>query len=175
MYNPTDRFFQILNLAARLHRDHFRKDKHKTPYISHLYGVATMLASVTDDEDVVIAGLMHDSLEDVPDYTYDDLVVDCGERVAQLVRNVTEEKSMPYRERKLAYLDHLRNSDSDSLLISVADKLHNALSFATMLDDHKHEGHYILYKEVLKIAEEKIDKNSKGWDLVERLKRELEK
>ena len=173
-YIPTERFFQAVNLSSRLHRDHVRKDEHKTPYASHVFGVAMLLASVTDDEDIIIAGLMHDTLEDVEGYAYDDLVRDCGDRVATLVQNVTEDKTLPYKKRKIKYLEHLKTCSPDSVILSVADKLHNSLSFKHMLDDHKHEGHYILYNEVLKIAQEKIDKNSKGWELVERLREEIE-
>lgn len=173
MYKPTKRFFNTVNIASRLHRNQVRKDKEETPYISHLFGVAMLLADVTEDEDVVLAGLMHDTLEDVPDYTYENLLKDCGARVADFVKNVTEEKHLPYKERKMAYLSNIKESDNQSLIISVADKLHNAMSFHSMNNNHKHDGHFILYKEILKIAESKIDKKSKEWDLVKKLKEEL--
>lgn len=155
MIVPSEKLLKSIDLASHLHRDQNRHDAVNTPYISHLFGVAILLASQTDDEDIVIAGIMHDSLEDVPEYTYDDLARDCGERVADIVRGVTENKSLPYKERKLAYIDHLRTGMIESLMVSVADKLHNARSLHTMPVEKQHNGHMILYNEVLKIARER--------------------
>lgn len=164
-----ERLIKTINLASQLHDGQHRRDAEKTPYISHLVGAALLVSSVTTDEDIIAAALMHDSLEDVPDYTYEDLAEDCGERVAEIVKNVTEDKSLPYAERKRAYLEHLQNSDADSVLVSVADKIHNALSFENMEDKHKHNGHFIIYAEVLKIAKSKIPQDHKYYPLVERL------
>ncbi len=172
---PSERLLKAIDLATHLHRDQTRHDNVNTPYISHLFGVAMLLSSVIDNksidynEDVIIAGLMHDALEDVPEYTYDDLSRDCGERVADIVRGVTEDKSLPYRERKLAYLEHLRTGMIESLLVSVADKLHNARSYHTMPVEKQHNGHMILYNEVLKIARERISDNSVDYILVKEL------
>ena len=88
--NSTPSLDEAIKLASHLHRNQTRNDNNKTPYISHLMSVAMILTHVTDDKDIVIAGLMHDSLEDVPHYTYDMLVEDCGKRVADIVKHVTE-------------------------------------------------------------------------------------
>ena len=156
MYSPSDRLLKAIDLSTHLHRDQTRHDDKNTPYISHLFGVALLLSSQTDDEDIIIAGLMHDSLEDVPEYTYDDLVSDCGERVAEIVRGVTEDKSLPYKERKIEYLEHLRVGMIESVWVSLADKIHNARSYHTLPIERQHGGHMILYNEVLKIAIERI-------------------
>jgi len=107
--------------------------------------VATLLGHVTDDEDTIIAGLMHDALEDVAGYTYDQLVSDCGPRVAEIVKHVTEpldpnkdeEDQLPWLERKEAYLQVLRSGGIESALVSAADKIHNTESF---LSDARKEG-----------------------------------
>lgn len=180
----TSRINDALKLASHLHRDHVRKDKQLTPYISHLVAVAMMLREVTDDEDIIIAGLMHDSLEDVPSYTYDMLVTDCGKRVADIVSHVTEpldankgeNEQLPWLTRKEKYLENLRNGGAESALVSTCDKIHNTESF---MSDMLHEKEEFLerfhsslqnkvwfHEEVLFIVEEKLGKNH---ILVERL------
>lgn len=135
--NLTPRLNASISLAAHLHRNQFRKDTRRTPYVSHLYAVAVLISSVTDDEDIIIAGLMHDSLEDVKDYSYDLLVRDCGPRVASIVLSVTEpldanksdDEQLPWLTRKEAYLERLRNGTVESAIVSCADKIHNTESF----------------------------------------------
>lgn len=141
----TPRIDEAIKLASRLHRSQNRNDGEKTPYISHLMSVAILVSSVTDDEDVIIAGLMHDALEDVPRYSYENLIEDCGKRVADIVSHVTEpldankteDEQLPWLKRKEAYLQVLRNGDATSALVSCADKIHNTESF---LHDFKQEG-----------------------------------
>jgi len=106
-------------------------------------GVAFLLSSVTDDEDVIIAGMLHDSLEDVKGYTYEKLVRDCGERVATIVAHVTEpldaNKSvfdqLPWLTRKEMYLKRLEEGSIESILVSCADKIHNTESFLKAFQD----------------------------------------
>lgn len=154
----SDNIINTLSLASHLHRNHTRHDDRDTPYISHLAAVSMYLQCVTDDENIIMAGIMHDSIEDVPDYTYDDLVRDCGVRVADIVSSVTENKSLPYKEMKLDYINKVRNSGPETLLISLADKLHNAKSLSTMPADKIHKGHLWLYEEILKLSKDKIEK-----------------
>lgn len=133
----TPRLNEAIKLSSHLHRNQNRKDEYNTPYISHLYSVAVLISSVTEDEDVIIAGLMHDALEDVPHYTYDDLVKDFGERVATIVSHVTEpldankeeDDQLPWLERKELYLKVLKEGGLESAMVSAADKIHNTESF----------------------------------------------
>jgi (p)ppGpp synthase/HD superfamily hydrolase len=104
-----------------------------------------ILSSATEDEDTIVAGLMHDSLEDVPLYTYERLLEDCGERVAEIVKHVTEpldankgdDEQLPWLLRKEKYLENLRSGGVESALVSTADKIHNTESF---LEDVIREG-----------------------------------
>lgn len=126
-----------IKLASRLHRDQVRNDSARTPYISHLIAVAMLIREATEDENVIIAGLMHDSLEDVNGYSYEKLVEDCGEKVANIVKHVTEPldaskssyEQLPWLTRKEAYLATLREGGKESALVSVCDKIHNARCF----------------------------------------------
>lgn len=175
---------KAIKLACHLHRNQVRKDEFHTPYVSHLFAVSALLSSVTSDEDIIIAGLMHDSLEDVPQYTYDKLVADFGTRVADIVTHVTEpldankseDEQLPWLERKEAYLAVLRSGGVESALVSCADKIHNTESF---LDDVAREGEEFLsrfessirnkvefHQKVLDIVREKLGAEH---DLVKRL------
>ncbi len=142
----TPRIDEAIKLASRLHYGQVRNDAKRTPYVSHLMSVAVILSEVTTDEDVIIAGLMHDSLEDVPHYTYEKLVEDCGVRVAEIVKYVTEpldatkvaSEQLPWLERKEAYLEVLRQGGTESAMVSSADKIHNTESF--IRDIEKEDG-----------------------------------
>jgi (p)ppGpp synthase/HD superfamily hydrolase len=133
----TSRINSAIKLASHLHRHQTRKDINNTPYVSHLMSVGMILATATDNEDVIIAGLMHDSLEDVPRYTYEKLVEDCGLVVADIVKHVTEPldankleiEQLPWLTRKERYLENLRNGGTESAMVSAADKIHNTESF----------------------------------------------
>jgi (p)ppGpp synthase/HD superfamily hydrolase len=181
----TSRINEAIKLASHLHRNQIRKDELNTPYVSHLFSVAMILSSATDDEDIIIAGLMHDSLEDVPRYTYDMLVSDCGERVALTVKHVTEpldankmdNEQLPWLTRKEEYIKNLQAGRVESAMVSAADKIHNTESFLT---DIRLSGDVFLSKfssslrnklwfheQVFLIVEEKLGGNNV---LVERLK-----
>lgn len=174
----TDTINKTIKLASHLHRHQVRNDLQKTPYSSHLVSVAMLVESVTSDEDIIVAALMHDSLEDVPGYTYEQLVNDCGERVAQIVLGVTEpldankslHEQLPWLTRKEMYLDKLRNGTIESILVACADKIHNIESF---LIDYKAEGEAFnakfgssirnriwFHEQVLEIVEQKLEKNN---------------
>ena len=84
------------------------------------------------DEDQAIAGLLHDALEDCGPEHEKVISANWGEQVAKIVRDCTDGvpdndgKKLDWHTRKRRYLEHLRAVDSDSLLVSGCDKLHNA-------------------------------------------------
>jgi len=132
---------KAINVAAEKHLGQIRKGD-GLPYIIHPFGVAWILANYTVDEDVIVAGLLHDVLEDVKGYYFDDLRNDFGERVAQIVKAVSEDKDpnvkwdekATWEERKHKYLAHLRTADDAALLVSIADKVHNLQSMKSAYD-----------------------------------------
>ncbi len=142
----TPRLEKAIRTAAILHKEQFRKDG--TPYFSHPYSVAVILSEYTDDEDI-ISGLMHDTIEDVEGYTYEKLKDSFGKRVADIVEGVTQErwpghKETPRPERIKMYeemlqrdLDKIERAGPDSVLVSGADKIHNLLS---IMEGAKNEG-----------------------------------
>ena len=125
---------RALAVAARCHAGQTRKDD-PTPYIAHPVAVAMIVSDFTTDEDVVVAALLHDVLEDVPPSVYSaaDMTAEFGERVTEMVRGVSEEKAAgqetpPWRVRKEGYLAQLADDSPECLLISAGDKIHNLRS-----------------------------------------------
>ncbi len=133
MINYTDRLDSALRRAAWAHE---KSGQHRKgtdiPYIIHPVGVMIIASSVTDDEDALIACLMHDVLEDVDSDVYDKdkMSEEFGERVVAIVLNVTkDETEKDWRKRSEAYLRYLEYDASDeALIVSASDKIHNLLS-----------------------------------------------
>lgn len=113
--------------ALATHANQVRKGT-AIPYASHLLAVSSLVLEHGGDEDQAIAGLLHDSIEDQgvsPALLRDRF----GERVARIVVDCTDadiQPKPPWRQRKERYLAHLEHVAVDSLLVSAADKLHNA-------------------------------------------------
>lgn len=126
---PNGPFIRALTFAIRAHGDQRRKGG-DIPYVAHLLGVASLVLEAGGDEDMAIAGLLHDTIEDT-DTTALELEDHFGERVATIVEACTdahEQPKPPWRERKEHYLSRLESSETsmDVLVVSRADKLHNA-------------------------------------------------
>ncbi len=134
----TDSFNQALEYAARLHLGQKRKGT-DIPYMSHLLATAVTVMEHGQDEDEVIAALLHDAAEDAGGRkTLEYIRNKFGDRVADIVEHCSdafEEKKPPWEERKKAYIKGLKKVEDPSiLLVSIADKLHNARS---ILKDYK--------------------------------------
>lgn len=121
----TSRLEHAMRVAAHYHDGQYRKDKIRMPYVSHVFAVATLVSNFTNDEDIIIAAMLHDTIEDTA-MKAEELKELFGERVLSLVENVSEPKgSRSWKERKDIYIEKLREGSDDALLIAVADKLHN--------------------------------------------------
>lgn len=122
------RIEQAIRAAAVLHQGQNRKGRAPYPYVTHCFAVACILADYTTDEDTIIAGLLHDTLEDT-DYTSEELESDFGARVRDIVLGVTEDRDVTvWTERKESYFSSLKNAPQESFMVSVADKIHNMRS-----------------------------------------------
>lgn len=122
------RFDCALVYAAQLHRCQRRKGS-DIPYITHLLAVASLVGEHGGSEDAVIAGLLHDAVEDQGGRPVLETIRGLfGERVAGIVSacsDTDQSPKPPWLERKRAYLAHMSDLDGDALLVSAADKLHN--------------------------------------------------
>ncbi len=135
----TRRYDEALAYAAELHRGQQRNGT-GIPYLSHLLATSSLVCEAGGSEDEAIAGLLHDTLEDQGHRTsFEEIAARFGGEAARIVRACSDtevQPKPPWRQRKQAYLDHLRHADVPVLRVSLADKLHNARSIATDLRAH---------------------------------------
>ncbi|MBW2017581.1 MAG: bifunctional (p)ppGpp synthetase/guanosine-3',5'-bis(diphosphate) 3'-pyrophosphohydrolase [Deltaproteobacteria bacterium] len=118
-----------IELACRAHRDQVRKGT-DLPYISHPFGVALLLCRAGCDEEMIAAGILHDTVEDTR-VTLDEIRKTFGNRVGDIVEGCSEpEKSRPWEERKAHTIRFLKDAPLDIKIVSCADKLHNLRSIA---------------------------------------------
>lgn len=139
----TERFESALIYAVRLHATQKRKGN-GSPYVSHLLAVTALVLEAGGDEDLAIAALLHDAVEDQGGVkTLEEIRRRFGERVAATVDGCSDTYVMPkppWRERKEKYLQHLPQASEDVRLVSLADKIHNARS---ILQGFREEGHRV--------------------------------
>ena len=117
------RLEQAVAFALEAHGGAKRKGKER-PYILHPLEVLTIVAGLTEDEDVQIGAVLHDTVEDTGT-SVDEIRTLFGERVASLVSSESEDKSKSWEERKKTTIDHLRQESREVKLICLGDKLSN--------------------------------------------------
>ncbi len=142
MINYTPRLDKALRRAAWAHEQAGQHRKGTDiPYIIHPVAVMMIASNVTSDEDILIACLMHDVLEDVDNHIYSqaDMRSEFGDRVTEIVKDITKDgATTDWHERSKAYLNHLANKASDeAVIVSASDKIHNLLS---IIEDYKEVG-----------------------------------
>jgi (p)ppGpp synthase/HD superfamily hydrolase len=127
----TEKFEQALQYATRLHATQVRKGK-EIPYISHLLAVTSIVLENGGGEEEAIAALLHDAAEDQGGVaTLAEIKKLFGDAVASIVADCTDawtQPKPPWRVRKEQYIHHLSAVSPAVLLVSSADKLHNARS-----------------------------------------------
>lgn len=135
-----ERFNRAFLFAAKHHKGQARK-KSTIPYIAHLIGVAGSVLEAGGDEDLAIAALLHDVVEDCGGKKMLAKVRHkFGKRVARIVDGCTDTYLDPkpeWRKRKEDYIRHLKDADADTRLVSAADKLNNVRS---ILADYREMG-----------------------------------
>ena len=114
------------HFAAFQHRQQRRKGAEANPYINHPLHVASILANevAIHDVDVLVAALLHDTVEDT-DASIADIQEHFGDAVAKLVAEVSDDKSLPKKERKAAQIAHAPHVSRGAKLIKIADKASN--------------------------------------------------
>ena len=130
----TEQFVSALDYAVRLHDGQMRKGT-DIPYVSHLLAVAALVMESGGDQDETIAALLHDAVEDCGGRpVLNEIRSRFGDRVADIVDGCTDaytEPKPPWKARKEQYLHHLEDASESILLVSNADKLHNARAILT--------------------------------------------
>lgn len=138
----SPRFAQAVAYAAHWHDGQVRKGT-TIPYICHPLAVAASILEAGGDEDVAIAGLLHDVAEDCGgEARLIEIRAEFGDRVERIVRACSDSLApdprtkAPWRERKERHLEELRTADSDVIIVTAADKLGNARALVTDLRVH---------------------------------------
>ena len=113
-----------IEFATKAHEGQFRKGTRR-PYIVHPREVAEIVSTMTDDEEIISAALLHDTIEDCAGVTREMLEQRFGTRVADIVMQESEDKSCTWEERKGATISRLKNAPVEVQMIGLADKLSN--------------------------------------------------
>jgi (p)ppGpp synthase/HD superfamily hydrolase len=117
--------------AAARHVHQRRKGEAAEPYMNHLTEVAELVAQATraSDPEIIIAAVLHDTVEDT-ETTADELRAMFGERVAALVAEMTDDKSLPKQTRKDLQVQHAAHASRGAQIIKLADKTSNVRALA---------------------------------------------
>jgi|SRR5215213_2529536 len=126
MKSDIAKFIEAAGFAAKKHRNQKRKGADGEPYINHPLEVANLLANVgkVEDCEVLIAALLHDTIEDTGT-TEEEITGLFGAKVCGMVREVTDDKSLPKAERKQMQVEHAPHLSPGAKLIKLSDKISN--------------------------------------------------
>ena len=180
----TPQFVEAMAYAAEKHATQTRKGS-DTPYLGHLLSVAGFVIEADGTETEAIAALLHDAAEDQGgEATLAEIREKFGGEVAEIVGECSdtfETPKPPWRERKENYVNHLPEASDSALLVSLADKLHNARA---ILRDYREVGdrlwqrfsvqdpqlHLWYYRSLLDVYAQRVD----NW-MVDELREVIDK
>jgi (p)ppGpp synthase/HD superfamily hydrolase len=135
----SEKFQEALIYATQAHGDQIRK-KTGIPYVAHILGVTAIALEYGANETEAIGALLHDTVEDCGGAErLRDIREKFGDEVAAIVDGCTDTYQTPkppWLERKRAYIEHLKESDSSTRLVSASDKLHNTRAILAELRRH---------------------------------------
>lgn len=115
---------KAMKFATRAHEGQFRKGTQR-PYIVHPIEVSEIVAKMTDDDEVICAAVLHDTIEDCEGVSQRLLAQEFSEKVAYIVAQESEDKSKSWMERKTFTIEHLRTAPREVQMVGLADKLSN--------------------------------------------------
>ncbi len=120
------KLLQAISFAAKKHSTQKRKGADEQPYINHVLEVANLLTNVgkITDYDVLIAAVLHDTIEDTPT-TESEITERFGAEVCGMVLEVTDDKSLPKARRKELQIEHAPHLSAGAKFIKLADKISN--------------------------------------------------
>jgi len=123
---------EAISFAAYKHRKQRRKDHEASPYINHPITVATILANEggVDDESLLIAAILHDTVEDTKT-TFEELEEIFGIDIANVVREVSDDKNIIKALRKRLQVEHAPYASARAKQIKIADKISNIRDITT--------------------------------------------
>ncbi len=123
---------EAIEVAAEAHQGQYRKGTN-TPYITHPYAVGLILMETGCAEAVIIAGILHDTVEDT-DLTLEFIREHFGDAIANIVDGCSEDKALRWRARKTERIEALRTASPEICIVTCADKLHNLRTIISEYD-----------------------------------------
>jgi (p)ppGpp synthase/HD superfamily hydrolase len=123
------------SFAAEKHKTQYRKEGNLL-YISHLVGVALILNKWDSSDEIIAAGLLHDTLEDT-DTTKEEILENFGPEILEMITQVTNDDSLGWKEKKIKYIETVRTANHGAKTIALADKIHNIKSLLYNLENTK--------------------------------------
>lgn len=123
MINEMSLIEKAIRIAAVAHKGQTRKGG-DIPYVVHPFMVAVKLLQHGFRDEVIAAALTHDVLEDT-DFGEEKLREELGKQVLTIVKTVSEDKSLPWEERKEKYIEAVKNGSEEAKAVSIADKISN--------------------------------------------------
>jgi guanosine-3',5'-bis(diphosphate) 3'-pyrophosphohydrolase len=170
--NPGDPFHALLEaiaFAGRAHRNQLRKDN-KTPYFSHVVRVAFIARHVfgIDDERVLIAAVLHDTIEDTTT-DFDEIEEHFGSEIAGWVALLSKDKRLPDLEREVAYQEGLAKAPWQVKICKLADIFDNLIDSAHLNPEQrmKTNKRALSYLKALR-TEDLPDMVQSAWSKVEK-------
>ncbi len=117
---------KTLKFAAYKHQHQRRKNKQASPYINHLITVSEILWEIGEvrDMNTLVAAILHDTIEDT-DTSPEELESTFGKEICSIVKEITDDKSLPKQTRKRLQVEHAGNASLEARYIKLADKIAN--------------------------------------------------
>jgi (p)ppGpp synthase/HD superfamily hydrolase len=136
----TTKIQKAIRIASEKHAGQVRQGD-GLPFVVHLFEVAWILSGYSNDENVIAAGLIHSTVNNVDNYSLVDIKNDFGELVMAIVFDVSEDKDAgaelkgqaSWEERKNKYLQHMETMSQEAMLVCAADKIVNLLAISDSL------------------------------------------
>ena len=116
--------------ARVCHAGQCRKGAAKEPYTMHLEEVSSLVHAWGGSEEAIAAAWLHDTVEDCPPTSQEDLVAEFGDRVAHFVAELTDDKSLPKPKRKELQIENASKKTPEAALVKLADKTSNVGAIA---------------------------------------------
>jgi guanosine-3',5'-bis(diphosphate) 3'-pyrophosphohydrolase len=131
LQNDLSVFLKAMKFSAEKHRNQRRKDEQESPYINHPIEVANVLWTVGDVYDVttIVGALLHDTIEDT-NTTPEEILNNFGKDVLALVLEVSDDKSLPKKERKIKQIKKASFLSFRAKQLKLADKICNISDIA---------------------------------------------
>jgi (p)ppGpp synthase/HD superfamily hydrolase len=130
---------RALRASIEAHDGQSRKGPTPAPYIVHPLHVALMLARWSQEESVILAGLLHDAVEDSASWTTARVADEFGAHVAGIVAELTEDKSRSWEERKRAGIEKVPHLSPQAATVKACDVVHNLATLLAELRAHPAE------------------------------------